>query len=319
MAEALVAGSQTTYNQNANREDLGKVLYNLSPTETPVMTMAGKNTATATNHEWVTDGLAAAADNKNLEGATVEGSAATARGRLGNYTQIMDKYAVVTGTQEKVLKGGGVKSEMAIQLANRMKEIKRDGEFAIVGQANAKVAGSATVAREMAHLGSYLVTNNQLGATGANPTGDGTDVCTEGTTRVLTEAIFEGGLQAMFTNSGGNSSVNAVVAAREKGYISDFTASSSRYVTTNDKKLVASIDVYVGDFHTVRVIPDRFMKSSLLYIIDPEYLKISELRPIATTELAKTGDAERRHIVWEWTLEVCNEKAHCMIAALKAS
>lgn len=319
---ATPTGAHSTYNEpiatGGNREDLSNVMWDVSPTDTPVLTMCGKNSATGTAHDWLTDTLADAADNKNIEGNDVTGVQAASRVRLSNYTQILDKTALVTGTQEKVLKGGGVKSEMAYQLARRMKEMKRDGEFAMIGQSNAKAGGSESVAREMGSLDAYLVTNNQFAATGSSvPTGDGTDVSDyAGTDRALTEAIFEGGLQSLFTNSGGNESVNAVVSAKHKGIISDFTSAATRYVTTDDKKLVASIDVYVGDFHTVRVIPDRYIKANLLYIIDPEYIKCSELRSMHSFDLAKNGDSDRKQVIWEWTLEVCNEKAHVNIADL---
>jgi hypothetical protein len=206
---------------------------------------------------------------------------------------------------------------MAYQLARRMKEIKRDAEYAMIGASNIKVGGSTTVAREMGSLDAYLVTNNQVVSPSTDPTGDGTDVSDfAGTDRALTETIFAGGLQDIFTNSGGNSELKALVSAAHKGTISTFTASSTRYVTTNDKELVASIDVYVGDFHTVRIIPDRFIAAGRLFIIDPEYIKCSELRKMHSFDLAKLGDSMRKQIVWEWTLEVCDERAHCMIADL---
>jgi hypothetical protein len=318
---ATLTGAHSTYDEpistGGNREDLSSILWDVSPTETPVLTMCGKNTATGTNHEWLTDTLAAAAANAAIEGEDVTGVQAASRVRLGNYTQILDKTAQVSGTQEKVLKGGGVKSEMAYQLARRMKEMKRDGEFAIVGVSNPKVAGAESVAREMGSLDAYLVTNNQLAAGSSAPAGTGADVSDyAGTDRALSETILKAGLQAMFTNSGGNESVNMIVGPADKTIVSSFTSSATRYVTTDDKKLVASIDVYVGDFHTVRVIPDRFIKSGLAFIIDPEYLKISELRPIQSYDLAKNGDNMRKQVIWEWTIEVCNEKAHCLIGDL---
>lgn len=318
---ATPTGAHSTYDEpiatGGNREDLSDVMWDVSPTETPLLTMCGRTKATASNHEWLTDTLTAAADNKAIEGNDVTGVQAASRVRRGNYTQIMTKNALVTGTQEKVLKGGGVKSEMAYQLARRMKEMKRDGEFAMIGQSNAKVAGDETTAREMGSLDAYLVTNNQLAAGSSAPAGTGAGVSDyAGTDRALTETIFKAGLTSLFTNSGGNESVNCICSATHKGTISSFTSSATRYVTTDDKKLVASIDVYVGDFHTVRVIPDRYIKAGLLYIIDPEYIKCAELRSMQSFDLAKTGDSAKKQIIWEWTLEVCNEKAHVLIGDL---
>ena len=319
---AIAVGSHSTYDEpiatGGNREDLSDVIRDVSPTDTPVLTMMGTAKASATNHEWLVDALTDAADNKHLEGGDMTGVDPASRGRLGNYTQILSKNAVVPGTQEAVMKAGGIKSEMAYQMARRMKEMKRDLELTIVGMSNAKVAGNETVAREMGSLDSYVHTNISLAASGSSvPAGNGAAPSDyAGTNRALTEDILKASLQTLFTNSGGNSEVNMVVPAATKSLISTFTGSSTRYATTEDKKLVASIDVYVGDFHTVRVIPDRYCLTGLSFIIDPEYLKLADLRPIHSFDIAKLGDATRKQIVWETTLEVCNEKAHALIGDL---
>lgn len=315
---AIAVGSHSTYDEagKGNREDLSDIIADVSPTDTPFVSMCSTNKATATKHEWTKDVLTAAAQNAVLEGGDVVGVDPAARVRIDNYCQILTKNAVVTGTQESVDKAG-VKSEMAYQMARRMKEMKRDLEFITVGSTNVKVAGSETVAREMGSFDSYLVTNNQLAAGSSAPTGDGSDVSDyAGTDRALTEAIFTAGLQSLFVNSGGATNVKAIVTAATKGVISTFTGSGTRYVTTDDKQLTASIDVYDGDFHTVTIVPDRFCKTGNAYVVDPEYVKLSNLRNIHSFNLAKNGDAIRKQIVWECTLETSNEKAHVLYGDL---
>ena len=129
-------GSHSSYSEpivtGGNREDLSDVLWDISPTETPGITALGKGKCTATNHEHLTDSLEDVADNKHIEGDDAAPEKAASRVRMGNYTQILKKHAVVTGTQEKVLKGGGIKSEMAYQVGRRMKAIKRDAEFNVL-------------------------------------------------------------------------------------------------------------------------------------------------------------------------------------------
>lgn len=315
---AQPTGVVSTYDlASGNREDLADVIKDVSPTDTPLFTMAGMNEATATNHEWLTDALTAAAQNANVEGDDANPTAPAARTRLGNQTQILKKHAVVTGTQEKVDKAG-VKSEMSYQLARRLKEIKRDLEHSLLNP-YAKVVGNDTTARVMGSLHSYLVTNNQLAGGSSDPTGDGTDLSDGlGGDRALSETILQAGLQSLYTNSGGNESVNMVVSASHKTLVSGFSSAATRYVTTDDKKLVASIDVYVGDFHTVRVIPDRYIDANHAFVIDPEYIKCSQLRSVHSYDLAKTGDSHRKEVIWELTLEVCDEKAHVMIGDLTA-
>lgn len=301
---------------DGNREDLSDIVWDASPSETPLLTAMKKNAATGVNHEWMQDSTAAGAQNANIEGNDASPADYADRVRFGNYTQIQVDHAVVTGTQEKVLKAG-VKSEMAHQVEKRMIEQKKDIEFAIIGVSNPKVAGDDTTAREMGSLDTYLangVAGDEFAAAASdNPTGDGTDAPNKGgADRALDEDIFKACLENLYTNSSGEQ-ILAVAGAKQRSVISTFTASSTRYVTTDDKKLIASIDVYDGDFHTVKVVPSRQCIAGSVFLIDPEYVALSELRPMATSDLATLGDSIRKQIIWEGTLEVCDPNAHTHI------
>jgi len=48
-------------------------------------------------------------------------------------------------------------------------------------------------------------------------------------------------------------------------------------------------------------------------------LAFSTLRNMESSDLARTGDSQRKQILTEWTLEVRNEKAHGLIADLTTS
>jgi hypothetical protein len=321
---AQPVGAHSTYDEpiatGGNREDLSDMLWDVSPTETPFATAIGKTKATGTAHDWLTEVLEDVAANAAIEGDDADPVPAASRVRLSNYTQILTKDAVVTGTQEKVLKGGGIKSEMAYQVARRMKAIKRDFEYACLGVGNAKAAGSDTVAREMGSFATYLAGTSWQGGVGATaPTGNGVDVGTPGTPRDLDEPILTAALQQLWTQSGGNENILGIAGAHVRGVVSTFTASSSRYVTTDDKKLVASIDVYDGDFHTVTMTPDRFSDPSTMFLVDPEYVKVADMRPLHTIDLAVTGDATKKELIWETTLEVCNPLAHIALAGLNVA
>lgn len=317
-------GAKSTYDEpiatGGNREDLGDVLFDVSPTDTPFITACKKGKATATAHDWLTDELEDPAANAHIEGDDATPVDASDRARLSNYTQIFKKHAVVSGTQETVLKGGGIKSEMAYQVARRLKAMKKDAERAMIGVANPKVAGSDTVAREMGAFENYMTSDSyQGGSSSTDPVGNGGASGSGGTARDLTEAIFKSALQTLWTNSGGNENIQAIVGAHVRSVISGFTGSATRYVTTEDKKLVASIDVYDGDFHTVTVTPDRYSDPSACFLIDSDYIKVADLRGVSTKDLAVTGDSSRKEIVWETTLEVCNPKAHMQIADLNTA
>jgi hypothetical protein len=59
--------------------------------------------------------------------------------------------------------------------------------------------------------------------------------------------------------------------------------------------------------HTVRVIPNRFMRTRDCLVLNWSYWSVDWLRPIRQVELAKTGDAEKRMMLGEYTLSAKNE------------
>ena len=315
---AQPAGIVATYDAVGNREDLSDMIWRAYEGETPFIDAIKKTKATGTNHTWQEDSLAAAADNAHIEGDDATPADPAATTLLSNYTQILKKHAVVSGTQEAVDKAGR-KKEMAFQKAKRMKEIKLDLERACLGNGvangigNIKVAGNNTTARELGTIETYLTSNVSVGATGAAAAGNGAGLMTTGTDRDLTEAICASILTTAYTN--GAKPTLMFVSPTNKGVVGDFTAGgATRYVSTDASKLNVSIDVYEGDFHSLKVVPCRNQIGDNVYFIDPDLIAIAELRGLSSKPLAVTGDSMREEMVMEATLEVCTEAAHAIIA-----
>src|SRR5689334_10176467 len=104
---AMPTNTFATYEAIGNREDLSDVIYRIDPTDTPFMSGIETAKATAVNHEWQTQALAAAdSANAQLEGDDATTGAATPTVRLGNVCQISYKVARVTGTQQSVEHAG---------------------------------------------------------------------------------------------------------------------------------------------------------------------------------------------------------------------
>jgi hypothetical protein len=80
--------------------------------------------------------------------------------------------------------------------------------------------------------------------------------------------------------------------------------------------IIGAADVYMSDFGTLSVVPDRFMRTRDALLLDPEYAALSYLRPFQTNDLAKTGDSEKTQLLCEFTLEMRNEAAHAIVADL---
>ena len=89
---ALPTNTFATYEAIGNREDLSDVIYRIDPTDTPFMSGIEKEKASAVNHEWQTQALAAAVTtNFQIEGDDVAADATTPTVRLGNICQISRK------------------------------------------------------------------------------------------------------------------------------------------------------------------------------------------------------------------------------------
>jgi hypothetical protein len=283
------------------------------------MSSIGKTKATNTLHEWQTDSLAAATTNNAL----IEGDDATAASlsptvRLNNLTQIVGKTVQVSGTLEAVDKAGR-KSEKAYQLAKASSEIKRDIETILTAN-QAKSNGTATsAARKMGSLLSWITTNVSKGSAGTNPTGDGSDVRSDTTTRTFLESMLKEVAQEIFTEGGQPKLL--VVPPGLKATVSGFTGvAEQRYVTgAEPTTIVAAAGAYLSDFGLISIVPDRFMRTTDALMLDPEYAAIAYLRPFQTNDLAKTGDSEKTQILAELTLEMRNEKAHGGIFDIKAA
>ena len=301
------------------REDLSNTIYNIAPTETPVVSSIGKTKATATYHEWQTDDLAPANNNALIEGADADDAAVTPTVRIGNRTQIQGKTVHISGTLDAVDKAGR-KTETAYQLAKSGQELKRDMEKTILSN-QTQTAGSAGTARTLAGIQTWL-SSNYVGGVDGVAGADGTTARTEGTAAPFTEAMLKEVVKSVFEN-GGNPTM-LVVPPAQKQVVSTFAGiAEQRYEAPKSSAttIIGAADVYLSDFGTVSVVPDRFMTADAgggeqALVLDPTMASIATLRPFQSNLLAKAGDSEKHQMLVEYTLQVSNEKAHGIVADL---
>ena len=307
-----------SYDAKGIREDLSNVIYNISPEETPFYSSLKKVKASNTLHEWQTDTLRASAANAHIEGDDTTASAMTATSRLGNYTQIFKNAVTVPDTDEGLDKAGR-SAEMAYQTLKIAKEQKLDIEKALFSN-NARVAGSATVARELAGAPTWMISNITNAGTGAaNATGDGTDARTNGTQTAFTQADFDSAMQSIWENGGRPDSV--YLSAYQMNIALGFTGNNNQRsaVQAGDKKVVKSLDVYVTPWGTVEFTPTRENAGRDVFIMQNDMWSCAALRPTKNTALAKTGDSTKRQVLTELTLVCKNEKASGMVVDCSTS
>ena len=65
---AKVTNAFDTYTATADREQLSDVIYNISPTATPVMSAIGKNNVKNVQFDWQVESLPTASATGKLEG-----------------------------------------------------------------------------------------------------------------------------------------------------------------------------------------------------------------------------------------------------------
>tara|TARA_R110000765_G_scaffold378117_1_gene469043 strand:- start:807 stop:1763 length:957 start_codon:yes stop_codon:yes gene_type:complete len=304
-----------SYDAAGIREDLEDVIYQISPEETPFYSACKKVKASNTLHEWQTDTLRSSADNKHIEGDDTAAEARVATTRLGNYSQIF-KNAVSIPDSDEGLKKAGRSAELAYQTLKIAAEQKLDIEKALFSN-NARVAGNATTARELAGAPAWMLTNVNFvsASSGANPNGTGSNARTDsGAPTAFTQAKFDDVMQSVWS-SGGKPDV-CYLSAFQMDIALGFTGNNNQRssVQAGDKKVVKSLDIYVTPWGTIEFAPTRENRGRDVFIMQSDMWAVGVLRPTKNTALAKTGDSTRRQVLTELTLVCKNEKASGMIA-----
>jgi hypothetical protein len=334
---AVITDTFLTYEAKGIREDLSDLISDISPTTTPFQSNIGSRDADNTYFEWQTDSLATASATPVVEGQDLSSfTAVTPTVRLGNYCQINMVDFIISGTEQRVDKAGRA-SEVGYQAAKAAKELKRNVEVAALLNGVGAVVGATSTARVTCGFPGWLKSNvventaTKPSYTGSVPTGASEVWKSFDIPTAFTEAMLKTTMQSCYEN-GGEPSI-LMVGPFNKTAVSAFTGvASSRYNVDGAEPsvIIGAADIYVSDFGNLSVVPNRFFTSvidegagSLMnnwaFLIDPDEVKIADLRPYTVETLAKTGDADKRMVLREWGLQVNNEKAHGVIAGITSA
>lgn len=329
---AVDSATQTRYDQEGVREDLSDRIYNVAPMDTPVMTALGRGKkAKQTKIDWQTDTVRDAAVNKRLDGDDATFKTRTPTVKVCNFTQIFAEDLQVSGTAQAV-DAAGRRNELLYQVKKGTKGIKRDIEFALCGN-YASDDGSRATARGLGGLESWFVTNTDRGTggddggytTGSSQTIAATDATTTNL-RTFTEARAKTVIRSCWDNSEGGACPLIVVGSFNKTQASGFSgiASPNQQYPMGPKAskalaIIGAADLYVSDFGKHRFVANRFSRARTALFLNPEFASVRYLRPFKVEKLGKTGDASKRMLIAELTLQVDEEKAHGVCADLTTS
>lgn len=317
---ATVANTVLTTAAVGNREELDNFVSMITPTDTPIYTLAGKEKCDSKHPEWEYEDLDATGDNAQPEGNEYTFDAVEQPTRVGNYTQIFTKTFRFSGTQQAVSNAGNAEKR-AHELMKKGKALRKDIEYALI----ANTASSNSDPRRSGGLPTWLTSNVSRGAGGGASGGFSSGVTTVETTgnqRAWSKTLTDSVLQSIYQSGGDVTTV--VCSPYNKGVFATFMSDSNvapfRYAAgRGTNTIIGTADIYESPWGAVKVVPNRVMSTSAatarrVFALDPAMVKWLTLRPIQEDKVAKTGDAENGVLIAEGTLKIVNEAGLGVVA-----
>jgi len=216
-----------------------------------------------------------------------------------NYTQIFHKEIKQTGTapyQDRY----GMSDQMQYESAKSIPEMMRLIERTL--QYGKRAAGSTTTPRMMGGYQEFITTNKASGAS----------------ISVSSAAVgqIEDAVELAY-NAGGSGDYMAIVNPAVYQKIKNAYDSSAfvRYAP-EQSRFGTLVDTIVTPFGNVSFVIDRWQLSSLIPILKLDNVGMLTLRPWQVEDLAKTGDAEKKQLIGEFTFCLKLEKSHALMTAV---
>ena len=316
----------------SNREDLTDVLTILAPEETPILSSAQKQRASATNTEWTVDSLSAPTTAGIVEGDDIAAftDQFAGRARMGNYTQKFRRDYRVSDLQEAVDSVGPAKIAQAE--AKAIRELKRDIE-ATLCSANVKQQATAALPYKMTGLGGFI---DSAAAATTVPAGFTTPASsiyttTESAANAFSEAALNNIISSIFEVNGVSNGLVLVADVGLRRVISDFARLSTVNTETSIRNvnydggvaaIKLSVEMYQSDHGIVSIVnanPDCMPNfggttaNCSGYLLNTEYYGVHELIPMGSTRLPNQGGGERGFVDCALTLGVYHPQAHGLI------
>ena len=311
-------------------ESVMNQIWDISRIPLPLTDMIGTDSHGNEYAEWTQDKLQAPIiTNAQIDGADTIANDDTNEGkRVGNHSQISTKTVKVS-TRAQDSNTIGFANALSYQVMMRQRELRRDVEAQMMTNQGSVKAVSGTTAGVSAGLGAWIETNRSVGATG---TGGGFNTTTgivatrvPGTARALTETLVREAAKGVY-QQGGEAQVfmsTPDVCEAFSLYLFDASARIAALQSEVNQQQSAvtatgAVNVFVTDFSVLRITANRLQQPtstdvSDVFIIDPQYLRLSYLSGYRVEPLAKQGLADTRQMCVDYTLKVLNEEAHALI------
>jgi hypothetical protein len=318
-------------------EDVMNSIWDISHIPLPWTEMLGSPDAVHnSNPSWTQDKLQAIdITNALVDGADAGTDDSNTGLRVNNHCQISGKWVFVS-TRARNSKVIGQSDSLSYNVMMRQRELRRDVDAIMQGQQASIADDGAAVPGKSAGFGAWLTTSTDRGATGTDGGYGATspnivDAPGAGTVRAIDEQTLRDMAQSVF-EAGGNVT-KLFTTPSVKRSISEYFYTDAAKVATLDSDVgqaqdqataKGAVDVFVSDFAVLELIASRTMQlvttdNANVYLVDPEFVRQGLLHGYRTEELAKTGLADKRQMIVDWTLKVLNEEAHAVIADINGA
>lgn len=281
-----------SYDLKGKQLSFANWISNLSPDETPFVSMTSKESISQTLFQWQTDTLETAVVNAVVEGSVAEAPLRKTTTTLTNVTQILRKVVKVSDTST-YLHNYGRGNELKYQLDKAGKEIKRDLEVIFLS-AQARVDGNGTTIARKTDCFQRLVA----------PV-DAVDPDTGAVVHRSVTSFTEGNVFDVTYNLYMSGSKANIIMFHPK--YASFFASFMETGSPNRVKMFDGGDTkynkYVSEIVdplgcTYKLIPNRWMPDDVVYFFTPSDWTQMILRAPERTKLAKDGSYDK------WMIEV---------------
>jgi len=286
-----------SYDLNGKQLSFANWISNLSPTDTPFVSMTGKESINQTLFQWQTDTL----ETANANNAVIEGSAAESPTRasttvISNVTQILRKVVRVSDTAN-ALANYGRGQELQYQMEKAGKEIKRDLEVALL-QNGARVDGTGTTARKTAGFKALVAA---VGV--ADPdTGAIVHKATAAIATITEAELFDLTYNLYLSGSSANIIMFHPKHASFFASLMETSAAGANRMKMfdgQDTKFNQYVSTIVDPLgQQFKLVPNRWMGENSVYFYTPSDWTQMVLRAPQRTKLAKDGSYEK------WMIEM---------------
>jgi len=225
------------------------------------------------------------------EGADGKKAFTTARTRPSNYVQTFSRTVEVTGVQEAIKKLGGITSEINYQIYKSMMQLAAELEKTLIFGVADQVGDGSSTFRTMGGLWHMIATNR---------TSDSGSVDTDAIEADIRTIWDAGGRPNLILTTG--------KMAQEVSTLYSDRVRTDILNTVGGAAITSIINpLSEGPLY---IMPHRMMAAGEYYMLDLSRIALGFLRPFFMKDLADDGDADKRWIGGDYTLELLNEKAH---------